>query len=235
MNNSTDQRIALVTGASRGIGAEAAKALGAAGIHVILVGRTVGGLEEVDDAIQASGGSATIVPLDLREYALIDQLGATIYERWGKLDILVGNAAMMGILGPICHQNPDQVEQIFNINVLANYRLIRSMTPLLHQSDAPRAVFLTDHIAQQHNAYWASYAASKSALETLILTYAAEQINNAIKINLLDPGPVATALRSQAYPGEDKSDLAAPDTVAPHILRMCSPDYDQHASLVRVS
>lgn len=228
-------RIALVTGASRGIGAEAAKALAKAGAHVILVGRTVGGLEEVDDAIQSAGGSATIAPLDLREFALIDQLGATIYERWGNLDILVGNAAMIGILGPICHQNPDQVENIFNTNVIANYRLIRSMNPLLNQSDAGRALFLTDSVAAKNTPYWGSYAASKAALESLILTYAGENNKNPnTKINLLDPGIVATALRAQAFPGEDASTLATPDSIAPHIIRMCSPDYTEHATIYRV-
>lgn len=224
-------RIALITGASRGIGAETAKVLAREGAHVILVARTVGGLEAVDDAIQQMGGSATLVPLDLREHSLIDQLGATIYERWGKLDILVGNAGQLGNLTPLAHAEPKVWQQVIDVNLTANYRLIRSMDPLLRMSDSPRAIFVTSGVARGHPAYWGPYAASKAALEAMVYTYAEEVAGTPIRVNLFDPGNVRTAMRAQAFPGEDPSRLSDPQHIAQELLRFALPDCNLHSKL----
>src|SRR5271154_85894 len=166
-------RIALVTGASRGIGRAAALALAGAGAHVILVARTVGGLEEVDDEIQRAGGTATLVPLDLKGFPALDRLGASIFERWGKLDAFLGNAGTLGMLTPLAHMDPKTFQEVLDINVTANWRLIRSLDPLLRQSDAGRVLFVTSGAARKHVPYWGGYAMSKSALEIVALTYAA--------------------------------------------------------------
>ena len=166
---SFEGRIALVTGASRGIGRAAAIALGSAGAHVICVARTVGGLEETDDAIQKAGGTATLVPLNLKDFAAIDRLGASIFERWGKLDAFLGNAGVLGALTPLTHLEPKIFQELLDINVTANWRLIRSLDPLLRQSDAGRALFVTRGAARKHTPYWGGYAMSKAALEILAL------------------------------------------------------------------
>src|SRR5690348_10427529 len=165
-------RIALVTGASRGIGRAAAIALGKAGAHVICVARTVGGLEETDDAIQRAGGSATLVPLNLKDFAAIDRLGASIFERWKKLDMFLGNAATLGVLTPLTHLDVKIFQELVDINITANWRLIRSLDPLLRQSDAGRVLFMTSTAARKHTPYWGGYAMSKAALESIALTYA---------------------------------------------------------------
>ena len=223
MGQFTD-KIALVTGASRGIGAAAAKRLAAEGAHVVITGRTVGGLEEVDDAIRAMGGSATLVPLDLRQLDMIDALGAQLYERFGKLDFLIGNAAMLGSLSPLAHASPTEVEDVFNVNTIANYRLLRSCDPLLRLSPAGRVVMLTSGAAAAAIAYWGPYAASKAALEHLTLTYAAEVKSTNIRVNLLDPGVVRTKMRAQAFPAEDPSALPAPETMADWFVTLCAAD-----------
>ena len=207
-------RIALITGASRGIGRACAIALAQAGAHVILVARTVGGLEEADDAIQKVGGTATLVPMDLRDFDAIDRLGASIYERWGKLDALLGNAGVLGTLTPLAQIGPKQFQEVMDVNVTANWRLIRSMDPLLRQSAAARVVFISSGAAKKHTPYWGAYAVSKAALEMLALTYAAECIGSTVKVNLLNPGPMRTAMRAKAMPGEDPNDLVTP-TSAP--------------------
>lgn len=217
-------RIALVTGASRGIGAAIAKRLGAEGAHVVCIARTVGGLEEVDDAIRAAGGTASLVPMDLRQHAQIDALGAELYQRYKKLDILIGNAAMLGALSPLAHMDPAQFEDIFSVNVTANYRLLRSMDPLLRASDAGRVVMVSSGVARHSMAYWGSYAASKSALESLTLAYAAEMQATALRVNIVDPGVVRTAMRASAFPGEDPSTLPTPDAVAGTFLQLCLPE-----------
>lgn len=232
MGQELDGRIALITGASRGIGAETAKCLAAAGAHVILVARTVGGLEEVDDAIRTAGGNATLVPLDLRQHDLIDQLGANIYERWGKLDILVGNAAMLGTLMPLAHADPKQWNEVLNVNLTANYRLIRSMDPLLRKSDAGRVIFVTSGVARRHYAYWGPYGISKAGLEAMVHIYAEEVADTNIKVNLFDPGIVRTAMRAQAFPGENVGALADPNAVAKHMLKLAMPDCAYHGEIV---
>ena len=216
-------RIALVTGASRGIGRACAKALAEAGAHVIAVARTVGALEELDDEIQAVGGTATLVPLDLKDMPALDRLGGSIFERWGRLDAFLGNAGMLGVLTPLSHLEPKAFEQTMAVNVAANWRMIRSFDPLLRRSDAGRVVFLTTGAAQKHTPFWGIYAASKAALESLALTYAAECASTDIKVNLFSPGPLRTAMRAKAFPGEDPMTLQPPEAVVPAILDLLSP------------
>lgn len=228
MAGELDGRLALVTGASRGIGAAIAKALAAEGAHVILTARTVGGLEEVDDAIRGAGGKATLAPVDLTDGDKIDVLGASIFQRFGKLDILVGNAGMLGGLSPLPHIDPKAWERAFKLNVHANYRLIRSFDPLLRASDAGRAVFVTSGAARRVMPYWGVYSATKLALEQLVLTYAAEVANTNLKVNLFSPGATASRMRAEAMPGEDPKSLPQPDDVAPKILPLLSPACTAH-------
>jgi len=223
MAKTLEGRIALVTGASRGIGRAAAKALAAAGAHVILVARTVGGLEEADDEIKSLGGSATLVPLNVKDFDAIDRLGASIFERWGKLDALLGNAGQLGSLTPLSHLDPKVFQDLLDVNVTSNWRLIRSLDPLLRQSDAGRVLFVTSGAAQKHTAYWGGYGTTKAALESLALTYAAECALTNVKVNLVNPGPMRTAMRARAMPGEDPSTLPPPDAIAPLIVELLSP------------
>ncbi len=216
-----ENKIALITGASRGIGAAVAKRFAQEGAKVIITARTIGGLEEVDDAIRAIGGSATIVPLDLRQMDMIDALGAQIYERFGKLDILVGNAATLGSLAPVAHASPSEVEDVFTINTIANYRLIRALDPLLRLSDAGRVVMVTSGAAISPVAYWGPYAASKSALEHLTLTYAAEMKSTNVRVNIIDPGVVRSKMRAQAFPAEDPETLPTPESITEWFVRLC--------------
>lgn len=218
-------RIALVTGASRGIGYAAALGLAEAGAHVIAVARTVGGLEELDDAIKAKGGTATLVPLDLTDYAGIDRLGAAVHERWGRLDVLVGNAGILGVITPLSHLEPKIFDEVMAINVTANWRLIRSFDPLLRQSEAGRALFLTSGVTKVYLPYWGAYSASKAALEALVRTYAAELRPSKATANLFNPGPLRTRMRAQAAPGEDPNSLRPPELAVPDILRMVAADY----------
>ncbi len=214
--------IALITGASRGIGAATALAMAKAGYHCVLTARTVGGLEETDDAIRAIGGSATIVPLDLRQLPMIDSLAAQIYERFGKLDALIGNAGMLGNLTPIAHHDTNEWEDVFRINVHANARLLRACDPLLKRSEHPRVVMVTSSAARHAIAYWGAYAASKAALEQLTLIYAAEVASTTIRVNLLDPGGTRTRMRAKAFPSEDTSRLHTPEMVADTIVNLCT-------------
>lgn len=217
-------RIALVTGASRGIGYFAALALAKEGAHVIAIARTVGGLEELDDSIRQAGGSATLVPLDLTDYDALDRLGASIDERWGRLDVLVANAANFAGLSPIGHFDPKAFERTMAVNVTANWRLIRSLDPLLKASDAGRAIFLSAAAAHQFKPFWAVSAASKAAMEALARTWAAESTATPLRVNILIPGPMRTAMRAQAMPGEDPATLAHPSELAPSLLMLASPE-----------
>jgi NAD(P)-dependent dehydrogenase (short-subunit alcohol dehydrogenase family) len=221
-------RLAVVTGASRGIGYATALALAKAGVHVIAVARTVGGLEELDDAIKQTAGSATLVPIDLKDYAAIDRLGAVIHERWGKLDILVGNAGILGPLSPLGHVEPKIFDEVMAVNVTANWRLIRSLDPLLQLSDAGRAVFVSSGAAHKTMAFWGPYSVSKAALQALVMTYAAETLNTKVRTNLVNPGPLRTRMRADAMPGEDPLSLRTPDDLAPHIVRLASPVSTEH-------
>lgn len=225
-------RIALVTGASRGIGRAAAIALAKAGAHVILTARTVGGLEETDDEIQKAGGSATLVPMNLRDGEAIDRLGASIYERWGKLDAFLGNAGVLGQLSPLAHLDPKTFQEVLEVNLTANWRLIRSLDPLLRLSDAGRVLFVTSGAARKHTAYWGAYAISKAALESLALTYAAECETTKVKVNLINPGPMRTAMRKKAMPGEDPDELPVPEDLAYRVVEMLSPTYDRNETVI---
>lgn len=218
-------RVVLVTGASRGLGYAAAKNAAARGAHVIAVARTVGGLEDLDDEIQALGASTTLVPMDLTDGEAVDRLGAAIFERWGQLDGLIGNAGALGVLSPLPHIQPKDFANVFAINVEANYRLIRSLDLLLRQSDAGRAVFISSGAALSAKPYWGLYAASKAALDTMIKAYAGEMAITNVKANIFYPGQVRTAMRAKAMPGEDPMTLPSPDEVAPKIVDMISPTY----------
>ena len=218
-------RVALITGASRGVGAAVARTYAAEGAHVVLVARTVGGLEEVDDAIQAAGGQATLAPLDLMEFGGIDRLAAGVFERWKRLDVLVGNAAVLGQLSPLGHVQPDTWEKAFALNVTANWRLIRAFDPLLRQSEAGRAIFVTSGATRRLRAYWGVYSASKAALEALAMTYAREVERTAVRVNLVNPGGTRTAMRAQAFPGEDPESLPPPEHICETMVRLAEPGF----------
>jgi len=224
-------RIALVTGASRGIGHAAALALAKAGAHVVAVARTVGGLEELDDAIRGAGGSATLVPLDLKDYEGIDRLGLALHERFGRLDALVANAGILGPLSPLGHVEAKAWDEVMAVNVTANWRLICAMDPLLKFSDAGRVVFVSSGVAQMALAYWGPYAVSKAALELLARTYAAETASTNVRVNVFTPGTVRTRMRAQAMPGEDPMTLETADKVAEKIVELCLPNLRENGRL----
>ncbi|KZL12481.1 putative oxidoreductase YciK [Pseudovibrio axinellae] len=224
-------RVAVVTGASRGIGYYAAKKLAEEGAHVIAIARTVGGLEELDDEIQKVGSSATLVPLDLTDFDAIDRLGAAIFERWKKLDILVGNAGILGPTSPLGHIDPKKFDDVMAVNVTANWRLIRSLDPLLRQSDAGRTVFLTSSAPRKCRAYWGPYSISKAALEALVRTYVHETKKTNVKSMLINPGPTRTGMRAKAMPGEDPMTLHHPSELAEHILQFSLPTNEENGRL----
>jgi NAD(P)-dependent dehydrogenase (short-subunit alcohol dehydrogenase family) len=217
-------RIALITGASRGIGRAVALRYAREGAHVLLLARTRKALEEVDDAIKSEGGTATLIPLNLAHGAKIDALGPNLYERFGRLDILVGNAAMLGRLSPLTHVPSEHWERVLAVNLTANWRLIRTLDPLLRRSDAARVIFVTSTGAQDGEAYWAPYSLSKAALEVLAKTYARETAGSSVKVNLIDPGEVATSLRAEAFPGDDPSTLRQPDELTEIFVKLALPD-----------
>jgi NAD(P)-dependent dehydrogenase (short-subunit alcohol dehydrogenase family) len=224
-------RIALVTGASRGIGYATALALAKAGARIVAVARTVGGLEELDDAIRALGGAATLVPLDLKDYVGIDRLAPALHERFGRLDVLIGNAGVLGPLSPLGHVEPTAWDDVIAVNVTANWWLIRAFDPLLRRSEAGRVVFVSCGVAAQATAYWGPYAASKAALEVLARTYAAETATTKVRVNVLVPGPIRTRMRAQAFPGEDPMTLETPDKVADRIVELCLPSLQESGKL----
>ena len=228
-----DGRLIVVTGASRGLGRALALAAAAAGARLVLVARTVGGLEEVDDAARALGAPApTLVPLDLKEAEAIDQLGAALYQRFGRLDGLAAAHGTLGLLSPVGHIRPETWDEAFRVNVTAVYRLIRSLDPLLRQAPAPRALFVTDETGRDR-AYWAHYAASKRALEALVRSYAGETAQTALRVNLAAPPPMATRLRAAAYPGENPANLPQPEALAPLLLPLLLPSETRHGSTLR--
>jgi NAD(P)-dependent dehydrogenase (short-subunit alcohol dehydrogenase family) len=224
-------RIALVTGASRGIGYFTALELAKAGAHVIACARTVGGLEDLDDAIKSAGGSATLVPFDLADMAAIDALGGSIFERWGKLDILVANAGVLGTISPVGHVEAKVFEKVMNINVTATWRLIRSIDPLITKSDQGRALILSSAAAHKCKPFWGPYSASKAAVEALARTWAAESERLPLRILSVDPGATRTAMRAQAMPGEDPETLPHPSTVANALLPLLGPDQTETGKL----
>ena len=214
-------RVALVTGASRGIGYAVALGLARAGAHLVVTARTQGGLEELDDAILAATGvHATLVPLDITDGDGIDRLGAAIYERWGRLDVLVSNAGELGLLTPLGHLDLKVWERAVAVNMTATWRLIRSMDPLLRRSEYGRAIFLTSRAAREPRAFWGTYGATKAGMEMLVRTYADETDATPVRCVLLDPGPVRTRMRMQAFPGEDPADLTPPEAIVPLVLEL---------------
>lgn len=218
-------KVAVVTGASRGIGYAVARQLAQSGAHVIAIARTEGGLTDLDDAIRSdTGGSATLVPLDITDSAGIDRLGGAIFERWKKLDILIGNAGILGPLSPVGHVKPKDWDKVIDINLTANYRILRSLDPLLRQSSASRTVFVTSGAASGQKPFWGPYGASKAGLEALTKSYAAELVNTPHRVNLFNPGATRTAMRAQAMPGENPDTLPVPDDVAKKIVGLCAPE-----------
>src|ERR1700754_4676993 len=220
-------RIALVTGASRGIGYATARALARAGAHIVAVARTQGGLEELDDEIRKDGGSATLVPLSLTDFDGIARLGAALHERHGRLDILLGNAGTPGPSSPLGHIDLKPWQDVIALNATANFQLIRCMEPLLRKSDAGRAVFVTSGAANKAHAYLGPYAASKAALETLVRVWANETASTELRVNLFSPGPIRTRMRAAVFPGEDPMDLDTPEQAAEFIVPMCSPEWTE--------
>lgn len=216
-------RLALITGASRGLGAATAVAYAKEGAHVVLVARTVGGLEAVDDQVKAVGGQATLVPLDVTDGPGLDRLGAALHERFGRLDILLGNAGVLGTLSPIGHFEPKVFEEVMAVNVTANWRLIRSMDPLLRRSDAGRAIFVTSGASRKILPYWGAYAASKAALDMLVGVYAAEVAHTPVRVNLFNPGPTRTGMRRQAFPGENEAQQTPPEAHAESLIQLALP------------
>ncbi len=222
----------LVTGASRGIGRAAALALGACGAHVLALARDVDALEKLDDEIRRAGGSATLVPLDLTDFAGIDRLQGTLAQRWGRLDGLFGNAAILGPLTPVTHLQPRAWDDLLAINVTANWRLLRVLDPLLKKSDAGRVLFVSSGSAHFNRPYWGGYAITKAALEVLTFTYAAECNGTNIRANVLNPGPTRTRMRAEAFPGEDPETLPAPEELVPLITEFLSPECTRTGELV---
>ncbi|MBV9418956.1 MAG: SDR family NAD(P)-dependent oxidoreductase [Alphaproteobacteria bacterium] len=232
MSKPLENKIALVTGASRGIGRAAAIALAKAGAHVVCLARTTGALEEVDDEIQKAGGTATLVPLNIRDFPALDRLGQSIFERWGRLDAFLANAGSLGVLTPLAHLQPKIFQELIEVNVTANWRLIRSLDPLLRASDAGRALFVSSGAARKHTPFWGGYGMAKAALESLALTYAAECETTNLRVNILNPGAMRTAMRARAMPGEDPDTLPKPEAVAPLIVELLSPSNTKNGELV---
>jgi NAD(P)-dependent dehydrogenase (short-subunit alcohol dehydrogenase family) len=216
-------RIALVTGATRGIGRAIALALAREGAHVVAVGRTQGALEEIDDAVRTAGSSATLVPLDMRDYPGIYRLAAALAERYQKLDVLVGNAGVGGQRSPVDHIDPANWDEVMAVNVTANWHLLRATHALLRRSDAGRVALITSGAATQPRAYSGAYSVSKAALNALGQTYAAETSSTAVRVNLFNPGPTRTRMRALVMPGEDPMTLPTPEMVAEKILGLCLP------------
>lgn len=224
MSKPLTDRIALVTGASRGIGAALALQLAQAGAHVVAVARTVGGLEELDDQIKAAGGSATLVPLDMKDMDGIARLALALHERYGRLDVMVGNAGILGPLSPLGHVEPKDWDNLMAVNVTANWQLIRTMDPLLKAAPAGRAVFVTSGLSWLSRAYTGPYAASKAALNALVQVYAAETATTNVKVNAFNPGPTRTKMYASGWPGADQNALPLPEDVAKTIVPLCLPD-----------
>ena len=229
----TQPRITLVTGATRGIGRATALALAGQGHHIIATGRTQGALEELDDAIESLGATATLVPFDIRDMAQVNQLGLIVAERYGQLDGLFANAGILGDITPAPHVTPKTWDEVIATNLTANVNLVRALDPVLRESPSGRAVFVTSGVATSRRAYWSAYAASKAGLEAFVQCYAREVEHGSLRVNLLDPGATATQMRAKAMPGEDPSTLPQPEDVAKLAAHMLSPDFTDSAAIVR--
>jgi NAD(P)-dependent dehydrogenase (short-subunit alcohol dehydrogenase family) len=230
MDRALSGRVAVVTGASRGIGRAFAVELARAGAHVVALARTQGALEELDDDIIAAGSTATLVPVDVKDSPALDRLGAAVHERWKRLDILIGNAGVLGKVSPLSHIEPRVWDDVMAVNVTANWRLIRALDPLLRQSEAGRAVFISSGAAHNFRAYWGPYAISKAALEALAKTYAAEVATTPVRVSLFNPGPTRTRMRAQAMPGEDPETLPSPEQIAAQAIALCLPQFDDNGA-----
>ncbi len=234
MTGRLNGRIALVPGASRGIGRAVALRFAEEGAHLILTARTVGGLEEVDDLVRGRGGNATLVPMDLSQVDEIDRLGAAIHQRFGRLDVLVANAAMLGVLSPVGHIEPLVWDETIRLNLTSNYRIIRSLDPLLRQSEAGRAIFVTSGAARG-KAFWGAYAATKAGLESLVKCYAKEMENTNIRVNLLSPGATRTGMRASAFPGENPKTIKMPESIASLFLELAETSCNRHGEILEAS
>ena len=233
MTKLLSNKIAVVTGASRGLGKAIALALAAQGAHIVATARTQGGLEELDDEIKAVGSSATLVPMDITDYPAIDRLGAALFERWKKLDILVGNAGILGKLTPVPHVDPKVWDEAMAVNLTANYRLLRSLDPLLRLAPQGRAIFVTSGLAYKCFPYWGTYSVSKAALEALVKTYAAEMATTTVRANLFSPGPTRTKMRATAMPGEDPMTLPTADEVAAQLVAMGLDEFNDTGAVYK--
>ncbi|MBL8697340.1 MAG: SDR family NAD(P)-dependent oxidoreductase [Alphaproteobacteria bacterium] len=226
-------KVAVVTGAARGIGRAVAERYAAEGAQIVAISRSVGGLEELDDAIRRAGGAPSVlVPLDLGELDRIDPLGPQLYQRFGRVDILVGNAALLGSLGPIGHHDPKLWDEVFRVNVHANWRLIRTLEPLLRRAEAGRAIFVTSGAATRAMAYWSAYCASKAALDQMVRVWAAELAETPVRANLLSPGATRTTMRANAFPGEDPQTLKPPEALAELFVELALPGCRRHGETV---
>lgn len=226
-------RVAVITGATRGIGRAVARRFAAEGAQIVAIGRSVGGLEELDDSLRQLGAPATLlVPLNLAELDRIDPLGPQLFQRFGRVDIVVGNAALLGSLGPIGHHDPALWDEVFRVNVHANWRLIRTLEPLLRRAEAGRAIFVTSGAATKPNPYWSAYCASKAALDQMVRVWAAELDGSAVRVNLLSPGATRTTMRANAFPGEDATTLKPPEALADLFVDLASPACRRHGETV---
>lgn len=236
MTGRLQDRVALITGASRGIGAAVALRFAAEGAHVVLVARTQGGLEDIDDRIRKENGdarAATLLELDLKNLDQVDMIGPTIAERFGRLDIVIGNAGLLGEMTPMNHIEADVWSDVIDVNLNANWRLIRTTDPLLRASDAGRAVYVTSGAAQGKRPYWGAYAVSKAALEMMVTCWAAETEQTNLKINLIDPGATRTLMRAEAYPGEDPASVKTPEDLTGYFVDLAAPDCTSHGEVIR--
>lgn len=233
MTKRLEGRIALVTGASRGIGRATAKRFAEEGATVIALARTQAALEELDDEVRAQGlPPLVLVPQDLRKYDDLDRMGAALFERFGKIDVLVGNAGVLGVLGPLTHMKPKDWDTVMASNLTANWRLLRSLDPLLRQSDSGRAIFLTSSVGREARAYWGAYAISKAALDMMTKIYAEETRKTAVRVNIYDPGRTRTRMRAQAFPGEDETTVPAPESHGDALVSLAAADCTLHGAIV---
>ena len=233
MSGDLSGQVALITGASRGLGAAVAVELARRGAHVVITARTQGGLEDTDDLVRAAGGAATLLPLDLREPDQLETVAPSVFQRFGRLDILVHAAAVLGKLTPVGHALTRDRTEVWAVNVLAAWRLIESCEPFLRAAPAGRAIFVTDRHATEPTAYWGLYGASKAAAAHLALTWAAETETSNLRVNLFDPGPMRTRLRAAAFPGEDRLSVPTPDAASAGLAALCAPGETRHGAVVR--